>query len=65
MTVKTKSEVLLCMLSYYFFFNFVEKYPMIISTSRNLYRANAQSPNRSTGLVLPSLRYLVTTFVTS
>ena len=35
------------------FFYLVGKYPMIISTPRNPYRENAQSPNRSTGTCAP------------
>ena len=60
MTVKTKSEVLLCMLSYYWVFYFVEKYPMIISTPHNPYHANAESLNRSTsvtGYFIPRIKY--------
>ena len=41
------------MLSHYWFFYLVEKYPMIISTPRNPHHANAQSPNRSTGTCAP------------
>ena len=34
-------------------FYLIEKYPMIISTPRNPYHANAQSPNRSSGTCAP------------